>query len=851
MWHVTVENKDMVGGKTSPVTSLHGAHRVCLTHDQMVFVPATNTGSRDYSRGEPIEIPITKIRVCGHKEGMFFIQPGRSSGIGHGNLWLDLGDEVMAANMHQTILKVMYTLNQDETNKIRERSYSSGSNANRARSLRTHHNNPPPSQIGMGKAPNNRIRCDSLPVTNLGGGNDSRLRTGSEGEHTMKKPPRICNFRTSSGPASPGMRSRKLVHHSKRGYHQPTQHLHNVSHTHSASLSGSCNGSSPTSSTECLSISSNTTESLALSSSAYYSTGSRPTPPLSNASDGTLAANPANKETVLSDLAELQGFPPQDVTGSYERHYCTSCFAHIPYFDSRNETVYAFFSAELAPSPPDIAPPHPVIAASPTNGPEYVNISVHSRTQSADEYMSTDTAFSSLSASPQASNLSNHQTKRSSSEIYALKNNSGEADISLDEYTSMDTSNSAGRYPHQKKFGSVQKPNPSLISRIASITGVSSESRKKSIAVETDYTPMIPTTTPSSKTLIAPVHDYVPMRSFVAKRSNPQDIRRRSIPDSYPRHSAGSSRSSPPYDFSPGEKFYESGSIMQNLCYECQRNQKMLKNDDYAEVIPGSARSDSGFSLHPKTDSLDKPQSSDPPQLHVTHPEDSKPCAEKTTESISLQSLQNEVPQINNYSMNDANSSSFSSSPVDAVEINGYLPMNPLSGQSNRSKTVMSDILSVAENQSTSNAALSPPQYPHQKRSESNTNSLDRRKKSPRIKRLQLSSRTFSNGSTRRSQSLRQPRSSNDVTPEGPRSTFAPLITRAKASSLTPPPSPAGEYVNIDYAKAQEQLKLNSPHLVHSDSEGADATSTQINDDSEYTEMNYNAISHQLPESLT
>ena len=111
MWHVTVENKDMVGGKTSPVTSLHGAHRVCLTHDQMVFVPATNTGSRDYSRGETIEIPITKIRVCGHKEGMFFIQPGRSSGIGHGNLWLDLGDEVMAANMHQTILKVMYTLN--------------------------------------------------------------------------------------------------------------------------------------------------------------------------------------------------------------------------------------------------------------------------------------------------------------------------------------------------------------------------------------------------------------------------------------------------------------------------------------------------------------------------------------------------------------------------------------------------------------------------------------------------------------------------------------------------------------------------------------------------------------------
>ena len=705
MWHVTVENKELVGGKNSSMTSLQGAHRVCLTHDQMVFVPATNTGGTDYTRGGPIEIPITKIRVCGHKEGMFFIQPGRSSGIGHGNLWLDLGDEVMAGSMHQTILKVMYALNQEEANGYRGRSYSSGSNAGRTRSIRSHHNNPPPSQIGMGKVSNNRLRCDSLPVTNLGAANDPRLRTGSEGEHTMKKPPRICNIRSGSGSSSPGMRNRKLIHHagSKRntfGHYQQTSHPHNVSHAHSASLSGSCNGSSPTSSMECLSISSTTTDPSTLNSSGYYCASSRPTSTLSTlASDCTLTSNFASKETMLSDSTDIQdnqSFPLYEVTtGSYERHYCTQCFAHIPYFDTRNETVYPFFTSELAPSPPDTEPPHPIFTASSSSTPDYVNIAVHSRAQSADENMSTDTAFSSLSASPQGSvGLYSSQIfgPKTNSEILSSKIHAGASSESpTDEYTNMESSNKGGKYPHQKMPGVFQKQSSSVLARLASITGVTSESRKKiTNYTEIDYTPMTPTATTSSKTAPTTTKDYVPMRSFIAKHSTPQDIRyrRRSIPDAFHRQSTGSSqRSSPPYDFSPGDKFYELGSPTQSLCLDCQRrlqSQKTTKGDDmqYTEVIPGSARSDSGFTMPSKANNFEKPKTPDTPQVQLTLPDNtvsqSVPTSEKINNTIVNSQFKSDIQQSSNFTPKD-NSSTFSSSPVEASEINGYLTMNPLS----------------------------------------------------------------------------------------------------------------------------------------------------------------------------
>uniref|UniRef100_H2Y5G4 Insulin receptor substrate 1 n=1 Tax=Ciona savignyi TaxID=51511 RepID=H2Y5G4_CIOSA len=144
MWQVVLENKELETSNSN--LSLHGPHRICLTHDSMVFI-----ASHDRTGTTPTEILITNIRVCGHKENTFFIEPGRASGIGNGKLWMDVGDEAMAAQMHTTMLNVMYALRQEEANNsYRGRSNSSGSNSGRTRNTRSH-NNPPPSQIGMGK----------------------------------------------------------------------------------------------------------------------------------------------------------------------------------------------------------------------------------------------------------------------------------------------------------------------------------------------------------------------------------------------------------------------------------------------------------------------------------------------------------------------------------------------------------------------------------------------------------------------------------------------------------------------------------------------------------------------------
>jgi len=45
------------------------------------------------------------IRRCGHSHEFFFLELGRSSMTGPGELWLQVEDTVIAQNMHEAILK--------------------------------------------------------------------------------------------------------------------------------------------------------------------------------------------------------------------------------------------------------------------------------------------------------------------------------------------------------------------------------------------------------------------------------------------------------------------------------------------------------------------------------------------------------------------------------------------------------------------------------------------------------------------------------------------------------------------------------------------------------------------------
>ena len=842
MWHVNVDNKDLKETKSGGSTSLHGPHRVCLTHDQIVFVPANNNGGTDSSRGTPIEIPITSVRIFGHKEGMFFIEPGRASGIGKGKLWLDLNDEVMADYMHQTILQVMYAINQEESGGYRGRSYSSGSNSSRTRSIRTHHNNPPPSQIGMGKVSgaNNRLRCDSLPVWHAGDGSDPRFRTGSEGEHTMKKP-----HRGKSGASSSA--GRLMLSHNKRlNHHFYHYYNHSYYHSHAASLSGSCNGSSPTSSSEYLNVNPNVTESLTSTSNPHMQ---NPTAPDDSQNDDYASILPhsdksqysSSKEAGLNELSEYQDshFSTYVGAGRYDSHYCSNCFAHIPYSHLRNNI--SFLTTERAPSPPDVDPPsNPCVVSPSSNESEYVNTAVHSRDHSMDESLSCDTAFSSLSASPQQLFLNsnyfgnitfakNKMSPQSEPISSSPKSHLNAAELSsADEYTVMDLSSSNSKYPHQNLSETIQKQSSSIFSKLALKT-IASESRKKCQTLDdSDYTVMASAVS-TAKVQAINKHDYVPMRSFMSQQSMPQDIcyRRRSIPDLPHRASNSSSyRSSPPYGFSPGEKFYELGTA-QSLCQDCQlqlQNHRSSKPEDtHDNEMLDIAQSDSGLKLPPAEANTsseckvakDLVQS---PVVHVTVADEAPNpvTVNDDNQDLKLQSLQVEIQQISNGSSEEGNLLSVSSIPMEhgANEVNGYLPMNPINGHKKRKPVVVKTSTNNNNRKNPSSAALTP-QYPHQikgTKAKCVTNSLDRPKRSPRSKRHKTISslRSTSNGTARRTQSLRHSsKTSHEALGEA-----NDVFNTAKSPLPIPP---GGEYVNIDFAKAQEQL--DSPHIFHSDEE--------------------------------
>uniref|UniRef100_A0A8C6WT06 IRS-type PTB domain-containing protein n=1 Tax=Neogobius melanostomus TaxID=47308 RepID=A0A8C6WT06_9GOBI len=122
------------------------------------------------------------IRRCGHSESFFFIEVGRSSSIGPGEIWMQVDDSVVAQNMHETILETMKALKAFAEFRPRSKSQSSGSNPMPFITTRRHLGNLPPSQTGLQR----RSRTESVVGTppSKAGGNASGVATGSTGTNT-------------------------------------------------------------------------------------------------------------------------------------------------------------------------------------------------------------------------------------------------------------------------------------------------------------------------------------------------------------------------------------------------------------------------------------------------------------------------------------------------------------------------------------------------------------------------------------------------------------------------------------------------------------------------------------------
>lgn len=79
-----------------------GPHRLCLTSRVLTLfrMPLTNPP-------EKWELPVMTIRRCGHSQCQFFMEMGRATVTGAGELWMELEEASIAEQMHGAIIEAM------------------------------------------------------------------------------------------------------------------------------------------------------------------------------------------------------------------------------------------------------------------------------------------------------------------------------------------------------------------------------------------------------------------------------------------------------------------------------------------------------------------------------------------------------------------------------------------------------------------------------------------------------------------------------------------------------------------------------------------------------------------------
>uniref|UniRef100_A0A671T0H2 Insulin receptor substrate 4a n=1 Tax=Sinocyclocheilus anshuiensis TaxID=1608454 RepID=A0A671T0H2_9TELE len=175
VWQVNVKPKGL--GQTR---NLMGVYRLCLSAKTIHLVKLN-------SETPAVNLPLMSIRRCGHSESFFFIEVGRSSSIGPGEIWVQVEDSVVAQNMHETILDTMKAFKAFPDFRPRSKSQSSGSNPMPFITTRRHLGNLPPSQTGL-QRPSRTDSVTGTPPTGKNRGRGQRYRTSSEGEGTQDRP---------------------------------------------------------------------------------------------------------------------------------------------------------------------------------------------------------------------------------------------------------------------------------------------------------------------------------------------------------------------------------------------------------------------------------------------------------------------------------------------------------------------------------------------------------------------------------------------------------------------------------------------------------------------------------------
>ncbi|XP_063793359.1 insulin receptor substrate 4 [Pseudophryne corroboree] len=179
VWQVNVKPRGLGQSK-----NLSGVYRLCLSNKAVHLVKLN-------CEVACVHLLLMNIRRCGHSENYFFIEVGRSSSTGAGELWMQVDDCVVAQHMHETFLETMKALKAYSEFRPRSKSQSSGTNPISFITTRRYLGNLPPSQTGLQR----RSRTESVTGTPpTAKSNSYRFRTSSEGEGTMTRP-----FRSVTG----------------------------------------------------------------------------------------------------------------------------------------------------------------------------------------------------------------------------------------------------------------------------------------------------------------------------------------------------------------------------------------------------------------------------------------------------------------------------------------------------------------------------------------------------------------------------------------------------------------------------------------------------------------------------
>ncbi|XP_069361159.1 insulin receptor substrate 1-B isoform X2 [Maniola hyperantus] len=104
VWQVNVQKKGLGASK-----NIQGLYNLCLTDKtlSLVKIKSHNNFICDLGIPERVEYSLKHIRRCGDSECFFYMEVGRQTATGAGELWMHSEDSNIAQSMHSTILLAM------------------------------------------------------------------------------------------------------------------------------------------------------------------------------------------------------------------------------------------------------------------------------------------------------------------------------------------------------------------------------------------------------------------------------------------------------------------------------------------------------------------------------------------------------------------------------------------------------------------------------------------------------------------------------------------------------------------------------------------------------------------------